>query len=138
MAARAAQGIVGAVLLAGGTFAGASYYTIWNSEQQVHQIEGDLKGLEKALQTADKDIDEHMTVLQAAEKQKEEFQKKVFEVKQNIAKAEDRVSALKSDLSHFDKELAKQKQKLAAEKEKKEILNKVRKQRVESMTVRVS
>eukprot|EP00212_Chloropicon_laureae_P004239 CAMPEP_0197488522 /NCGR_PEP_ID=MMETSP1311-20131121/3454_1 /TAXON_ID=464262 /ORGANISM="Genus nov. species nov., Strain RCC856" /LENGTH=169 /DNA_ID=CAMNT_0043032579 /DNA_START=119 /DNA_END=628 /DNA_ORIENTATION=+ len=135
MAFRVARGVVGSAFLAGGTFAAACYYTIWDAENKVLGIEGDLVNLNKALVAADADIDEHKNTLQAVEKQKESAEKRVADVKTNLAKAESQVKRLKDDLKTYKKKLEEEKKKVVAHHRQTTFLQRLRSERAENVTV---
>mmetsp|Transcript_7164 Transcript_7164/g.13190 ORF Transcript_7164/g.13190 Transcript_7164/m.13190 type:complete len:150 (+) Transcript_7164:216-665(+) len=130
------KGVVGSTLLAGGTFAGLCYYTIWNADRQVQRIDDDLADLSKALIRAEDGIKTHLETLARDEKQKESIAKKVEDVKTNLSKAEEQVTRLKGDLQDFSKKLDEKKQNIVAQKQQTGLLQRIREERAESVSVR--
>merc|ERR1711934_58602 len=128
MAAKATLGgLLGSVFLAGGTYSGLCYYTIWNADQRVKTIDEEIADLGEALKQADKDIEINIQDIAAATK--------VEDVRLNLSKAQDQVKRLESDLRDYNAKLENEKHKIVARQEQKSLLQRIRVERVENAAI---
>merc|ERR1711934_678989 len=93
-AAKALGGLFGSVFLAGGTYSGLCYYTIWNADQRVKTIDEEIADLGEALKQADKDIEINLQDITAATKMKDAVAAKLEDEKHKIVARQEQKSLL--------------------------------------------
>ncbi|QDZ18531.1 hypothetical protein HOP50_02g10350 [Chloropicon primus] len=132
---RAVRYVGQSAVLAGGTFVGLCYFTMWNADQRVKAIDVEVREAGRAVTAAEQELERAVKAVEPLKAKETAMAAKVDDVKVNLRKAEEQVAKIKTTLSDYTRQLEDRRQDVKQQLEKVSLLQRMKDLKIQNVSV---